>query len=117
MRIRVMTKNGCYAVSVALICSMLAQAQATKPSKETPRPRFEDYPVSESWQGPAASVEFKSPSERVFRTQIKEAAKKPPNFAGHYRFAIWGCGTGCAGGANYRPPIGRNFSAATGRKG
>jgi len=58
-------------------------------------------------------VEFKSPSERLFRTQIKEAAKKPPDFAGHYRFAMWGCGTGCVGGAIidlqsgaiFRPPL------------
>ena len=26
---------------------------------------------------------------------IREAAKKGPNFAGHYAIAEWGCGTGC----------------------
>lgn len=94
-----MRENICYAMGVVLVCVVMVQAQATKPSTGTTRPHFEDYPVSETWGGTAASVQFKSPSERLFRTQIKEAAKKPPDFAGHYRFAMWGCGTGCVGGA------------------
>lgn len=92
-------RAGSCAVSIALACAILVQAQGTKSNKRITRPRFEDYPVSETWQGPAAPLEFKSRSERLFRTQIREAAKKPPDFAGHYRFAIWGCGTWCVGGA------------------
>jgi hypothetical protein len=94
-----MKESICCALSIMLVCSMLVQAQTAKPSNGTPKPRFEDYPVSETWQGPVPTVEFKSPSERLFRTQIKEAAKKPPDFAGRYRFAMWGCGTRCVGGA------------------
>ena len=77
-------------------------------------PRFENYSVNETWLGPAVSIKLKSSSDRRFRTQLKEAAQKPPNFAGHYQFAIWGCGTRCASGAiiNFQtgeistPPLG-----------
>lgn len=31
-----------------------------------------------------------------FRTRIKEIAKDPVNFAGHYAVGSWGCGTGCS---------------------
>lgn len=35
----------------------------------------------------------------MFRTNLTNAAKEPPNFAGHYRFTFWGCGTSCGAGA------------------
>jgi hypothetical protein len=38
-------------------------------------------------------------SERMFKTQLTKAAKEAPNFAGHYNFAFWGCGSNCAAGA------------------
>lgn len=60
---------------------------------------IEDYPVAEKWTGPAAPVKLTSPLKRLFRTNLREAAKKPPNFAGHYSFTYWGCGTRCVGGA------------------
>ena len=31
----------------------------------------------------------------MYRTMIRQAAKKGPNFAGHYTVAEWGCGTAC----------------------
>jgi hypothetical protein len=31
----------------------------------------------------------------MFRTNIRKAAKRGPNFAGHYTVTSWGCGTGC----------------------
>jgi len=45
---------------------------------------------------------------------LTNAAKEPPNFAGHYRFTFWGCGSNCAAGAVidlqtgtvYPPPLG-----------
>lgn len=40
-----------------------------------------------------------SREERLFRTPLQEAAKQPPNFAGHFRFVSWGCGQNCSGGA------------------
>lgn len=31
----------------------------------------------------------------TFRTRIRELAQQPPNFAGHYVLATWGCGAEC----------------------
>lgn len=62
-------------------------------------PKFEDFSVRETWTGPSATLRLTSPEERLFRTALREAAKQPPNFAGHFRFASWGCGTNCLAGA------------------
>ncbi len=62
-------------------------------------PRFQDYAVVEAWHGPPASLKLTTSSERLFRTKLTEAAKQPPNFAGHYRVVYWGCGSLCSAGA------------------
>jgi hypothetical protein len=75
-------------------------------------PGFENFPVSEIWKGQAARVRLTTRSERLFRTNLTNAGKEPPNFAGHYRLTFWGCGSNCAAGAVidlktgsvYRPP-------------
>ena len=80
---------------------------------QAPPPRFEDYPAEQGWKGPAATVRLATHSERMFRTRLTEAAQKPPDFAGHYRFAGWGCGSNCGAGAIvdlttgvvYQPPL------------
>jgi len=96
----------------ALITSQRAPAQTPRASQRQ-IPRFEDYPVPEKWQGPAAPVKLTTASERMFATRLREASKQPPDFAGHYRFAGWGCGSACAAGAIidlatgnvYQPPF------------
>jgi hypothetical protein len=62
-------------------------------------PRFHDYLVEETWQGPNAPVKLKTHAQRMFRTILTGASKERANFAGHYRFEIWGCGTECNAGA------------------
>jgi hypothetical protein len=62
-------------------------------------PRFEQYPAEADRHGPAVSIKLISPSERMFRTRLTEAAKEPPDFAGRYRFTVWRCGSECAAGA------------------
>lgn len=43
-----------------------------------------------------AKVDFDSmPELKNFRTVITEEASKGPNFAGHFTFMRWGCGTSC----------------------
>lgn len=37
--------------------------------------------------------------DRRFKTRLTEASKELPDFAGHYRFANWGCGSTCETGA------------------
>ncbi len=70
-------------------------------------PSFEDYAVQEKWDGTAAQVKFQTRSDREFRTQFFNASKEPPNFAGHYRVATWGCGTDCLEGGIVDPSTGQ----------
>jgi len=50
----------------------------------------------DQWRGRAAPVDLAShPLASRFRTRLREAAGKGPNFAGHYTIASWGCGSGC----------------------
>lgn len=72
---------------------VLGAASAQAP----PIPRFESYPVSDNFSGTPAPATIAHPRARLFRTVIKEQAKDPPDFAGHYRVATWGCGTDCVG--------------------
>jgi len=61
-------------------------------------PHFADYPVSEKWVGGAAPIKFQTSADRKYRTQFRIARQHPPNFAGHYSVATWGCGTQCIEG-------------------
>ena len=73
-------------------------------------PRFEDYAVIQIWHGTPAPIQLVTPAERTFRTRLTSASKEPANFAGHYRFAIWGCGSECISGAIIDLETGNVFS-------
>ena len=82
-------------------------------------PSFEGYPVGgPKFTGKPAAPVLKTAYERSFRTAIREAAARGPNFAGHYTVAEWGCGGGCvsivivdaANGAVYPGPF-RNLAS------
>ena len=94
--------------NVLLVAAVVISAWGQNPNLRLPQaskfdakhpPRFEDFPVAEKWNQPAAPLKLATRSERMFRTQLTNAAKEPPNFAGHCRFATWGCGSNCAAGA------------------
>ena len=73
-------------------------------------PRFEDYSLAENWPGNNAAVKITTRAERMFRTRLTDASKQSPNFAGHYRFATWGCGSECISGAIIDLETGRVFA-------
>jgi hypothetical protein len=59
-------------------------------------PRFEDHPAGERFTGTPAPVDLSSAEgARRFRTVLRDGAAKGPNFAGHYTFVQWGCGSSC----------------------
>ena len=62
-------------------------------------PRFEDYPAAAEWDGIRAPLKLSTPAARLFRTRLLQASREKPNFASHYRVAIWGCGSNCISGA------------------
>ena len=57
---------------------------------------FANYPSGVRYAGPCAAPRLRPGTAAWhFRTRIREAAKEPPNFAGHYVLATWGCGAEC----------------------
>ena len=56
----------------------------------------QDFPVANIFKAKSAAIDFSSdPQARTYRTQLIRQAAEGPNFAGHYRIAIWGCGSSC----------------------
>jgi hypothetical protein len=85
-------------------------------------PRFEDYPVTESFKGAPADPILTTTEERRYRTVIRQGISKGygvegqdgkqrpgPNFAGHYFIITWGCGSPCLMAAIVDAKTGRVF--------
>lgn len=70
---------------------------AVTSASECPSPPFERYPAraAPAPRTPAKSPRLNSKAARLYRTVIRTEFAEPANFAGHYRVAIWGCGTDC----------------------
>lgn len=78
---------------LAAVClfSVFATAQDDNPWDFS----FDDYAVSNVFQGTPARPQIIEKSHLEFRTAITEAAAKGANFAGHYTVAQWDCGSDC----------------------
>jgi len=80
------------ALLVLTICSSPATGQS-------PIPHFKDYPASEIYNGPTASLVL-TKNDLAFKSRLRWAVKnQKPNFAGHYILTSWGCGAECLTGA------------------
>ena len=82
-------------IPVVLLLGTFAPSQGSphpSPKWEIP---FSKYPASEVFQGRPVPPITSTGNARMFRTRLREAARKGPNFAGHYTIAEWGCGSGC----------------------
>jgi hypothetical protein len=71
-----------------------ASPEAAASPASNAAPRFEDYAVKEMYTGKRPPLKF-TPKTAEFKTRLTAAAKDPPNFAGKYVVATWGCGTDC----------------------
>ena len=75
-------------VGSVLLFSFAASAQKT--------PTFAQYRVKVE-RKKSVTVDLASHKRaKTFRTNLKNAAKEPVNFAGHYILTNWGCGTNCS---------------------
>jgi hypothetical protein len=60
-------------------------------------PNYRDYPSQGQAEVRNAKLDLTSnPIAKTYRTVLRLAMAEGPNFAGHYRVAIWGCGSSCA---------------------
>jgi len=79
-------------------------------TKKESLPTFEDFPVSEIFEGTQAPINYSShPSAMNFYTEITEGAKEKPNFAGHCTIIEWGCGTSCQTGVVFDAKTGNIY--------
>lgn len=74
--------------------NVFAPQGAPKP-EATARPRFADFQVAHESREPSAAVKLDDEKSRRFATRLKMFARRPPNFAGHFVLASWGCGASC----------------------
>lgn len=72
-------------------------------------PKFEDYSAEISEAKPKPIVFRGNKDARMFRTRLREANTGRVNFAGHFIFTYWGCGTGCVYGAIINTKTGRVY--------
>lgn len=77
-------------------------------------PRFEDFRVSEIFKGAPAKPLLQTRFARLYRTNIRVAAKGGPNFAGHFTIVEWGCGSDCGGMAVIDEQTGRVYESPSG---
>src|SRR5687768_16809848 len=85
-----LTRFGC-------ICALLAEFLLVSSAAADPAPKFSDFGVTNIVKGKPADVDLSShPKARRYRTQLRVQTAEGANFAGHYRLAKWGSGTGCA---------------------
>jgi hypothetical protein len=63
---------------------------ASLAAEESRMPKFEAYPVADTFPGTPAPVDLESAEgAREFAAVLREAARKGPNFAGHYTAVTW----------------------------
>jgi hypothetical protein len=97
--------------------ALLAAVLAAQPGSPAPEPRFEDFAVKGEFKGAPSAPRLITPGQRSFRSAIREAAGKGPNFAGHFTIAEWGCGAGCVSMAVIDEETGRVFDGPFGNTG
>lgn len=77
-------KNDSLSIKSKSVCDEILKRKVIAPVKQ-----FNGTPVK---------VNFSSrPEAKSYYTRITEGVSEGPNFAGHYRFEEWGCGTECIG--------------------
>ena len=88
--------------------ALCVAAPALLAAQEHHPPRFEDYPVTRTYDGEPAPVDLTSASwARRFRTVLRRGAANGPNFAGELTVVEWGCGTSCQQAAIIKTRTGR----------
>ena len=80
-----------------LVCITLIALALGCSANADQSPRFEDFAVTNLFKGTTAVVDLSShPEARHYRTELRRQAAEGADFAGHYKIAIWGCGSSCA---------------------
>lgn len=100
-------------ILIAAILSLAFMCAVAQMKEEAPMwaLKFSDFAVPANFHGKPAAPILMTRNQRMFRTAIREAAAKGPNFAGHYTIAEWGCGSGCMSSVIVDAITGKVFAA------
>jgi hypothetical protein len=79
---------------VGFVCALILSASAQVTST---RPSFSDFSVKEVFRGTPVPPKLITKGQKMMRTRIRNGAKGPVQFAGHYTLPGSGCGAGCIG--------------------
>ncbi len=81
---------------LAVIALFAAMSAAGLAHAESTKALFDKYPAGRAYKGKTAAVDLHSDKDAPnFRTRLRAAAKKRPNYAGRMIVTNWGCGAGC----------------------
>jgi hypothetical protein len=93
---------------VGFLCALALSAGAQVTST---RPSFSDFSVKEVFHGTPVPPKLVTKDDQMMRTRIRNGAKGPVQFAGHYTLPGSGCGAGCIGFAIVDSITGRVYGA------
>jgi len=86
-------------ITVPLLLAFVPHRWAAGQDMRNRTPRFEDYSPGRQSKNLGEIIGINRPdsseSTAQFRKRIREAARKGPNFAGHYSVVGWSCGMIC----------------------
>lgn len=79
-----------------LLAALACHAAYAEPPSPAPSPApFADYPAAPQAVAKHAPIRLAGKEERRYASQLRQAARRAPDFAGHYVLVTWGCGAGC----------------------
>lgn len=85
-------KNSIATMLFLLFVSVMTGTGQTQSQHPYP---FGSYPAGRLYKGEPVLPKLTTPTQREFRTVLRNGARKGPNFAGHYTLVEWGCGSNC----------------------
>jgi hypothetical protein len=89
------------AIRILFLVPLAAPLLATLPAAgathaQNSKALFAKYPAGPAYKGKPAAVDLHSDKDAPnFRTRLRAAAKRRPNFAGRVIVTNWGCGASC----------------------
>ena len=80
------------------------------------KPDYKKYPAKATTVSKLAPIQYRSHwKARLYKSRITETYREHgANFAGHYCFIFWGCGSGCKGAAIVDVVTGKVYDAPDG---
>ncbi len=85
---------------MSFLFALLLMASLLLPQAGTgAAPPFSQFAAPRERVTRPAKVKLTDAKDRQYATRLREFGSRPPNFAGHFVLASWGCGASCVMGA------------------